>query len=285
MDINNQEYISWKYVNKVEKTNYLSFTILFSKIMKEKRIKVEITYEDYKKYINEHNKEFNMQSEEYFEKFKNLKYINNCDILNLRPEFKKIIIKSNQEDSFYLHKPNDNISTIMWNFGNYSNKLNNEIQKMFINMYGKKPCKGDLLSLLCNPYRNTGKLIFNGTKFISLFFELDDYGSISPDYPYPKFPMHWDNICHNKIAFLQKSIYESILKENFKDNGLIKYSTFEDQNENIYLLLLGTISNDKINAWYNQYDNLAISHVSLDDPPINIINTIDYDYVIFPILI
>ncbi len=50
--------------------------------------------------------------------------------------------------------------------------------------------RGDIIHIAgTSAYRNNNKFIWNGTKFLPLDFELDEYGSVPRDFTFPEFPI------------------------------------------------------------------------------------------------
>lgn len=83
-----------------------------------------------------------------------------------------------------------------------------------INELAKFPAKrGDILEISgLAGYRNHGLLIYDGEKYINLYFEDDDYGSVPPEFKCIKdFPIkHWDGlISHNLYIYIDTSILDN----------------------------------------------------------------------------
>ena len=110
----------------------------------------------------------------------------------------------------------------------YNNPTNNHKNK-----FEFKPnancIRGDLIRFTpkgeeCQLYRNEGVWIWDGKKMQPLHTDIDDYGSVPPDFKVGKDfrPDHWINkIDHNNIIWLEDDIIENIfIKENF--NGQVK---------------------------------------------------------------
>lgn len=95
--------------------------------------------------------------------------------------------------------------------------------------------RGDIINFE-GSYRNENKLIFDGIKLIELYTEIDDYGSVPPQFKVGKDfkPNHWLNIIdHNGIVFLEDELYNKI--EYFEvDNKKIGTIKIFDINYNIY---------------------------------------------------
>lgn len=69
------------------------------------------------------------------------------------------------------------------------------------------PKRGDIIALCAkdDTYRNDGKAIFDGQDIVSLYKELDEYGSVPPTFFIgDEFPiMHWiDSVVHNNIVWI-----------------------------------------------------------------------------------
>ena len=101
-------------------------------------------------------------------------------------------------------------------------------------------------------YRNDGKYIFDGDKFISLEFEPDDYGNLPKEFKilddYLTFsPIYWlDVIDHNGIVHFDSGPYMNQLKSNLKSLPNIvehfRNDTFEqEQAETFFIHSTGAI--------------------------------------------
>lgn len=108
----------------------------------------------------------------------------------------------------------------------YNNPTNNHKNK-----YEFKPNanRGDLIRFTPNGiedqlYRNQGVWIWNGKEIQPLYTNVDDYGSVPPEFKVGKdfHPNHWVNkIDHNSIIWLEDEIIENIIIKN-NLNGEVK---------------------------------------------------------------
>lgn len=75
--------------------------------------------------------------------------------------------------------------------------------KYLIFREGVEPERGDLLKHTIDTYRNSLTYIYDGEKFVDLWYDLDDYGSVPPDFTVEEFPPdYWvDRIVHNNIIW------------------------------------------------------------------------------------
>ena len=85
-----------------------------------------------------------------------------------------------------------------------------------INELAKFPAVcGDILKISCVAgYRNDGLLIYDGKKYINLYSEDDEYGSIPPEFKCIRdFPIkHWDGIIsHNLFIYIDTSILDDYM--------------------------------------------------------------------------
>lgn len=79
---------------------------------------------------------------------------------------------------------------------------------------GVDPERGDLLKHASNTYRNALTYIYDGESFVELSHELDDYGSLPPEFTVAEFPPdYWvGRIEHNNIIWTE--IPEDVSWEN-----------------------------------------------------------------------
>jgi len=104
---------------------------------------------------------------------------------------------------------------------------------------------GDVINF-AGSYRNENKMIFDGEKLLELYTEIDDYGSVPPQFKVGKIfkPYHWlDTIDHNAIIFLEDDLFETIeVFEDFEDNDKIngKIKIFDTQ----YSIIIYTKNNN-----------------------------------------
>lgn len=86
--------------------------------------------------------------------------------------------------------------------------------KYLIFREGVEPERGDLLKHTFNTYRNDLTYIYDGEEFVDLWYDLDDYGSVPPDFTVEEFPPdYWvDRIEHNNIIWAK--IPEDVVWEN-----------------------------------------------------------------------
>ena len=114
--------------------------------------------------------------------------------------------------------------------------------------------RGDIINFE-GSFRNENKLIFDGSKLIELYTNIDDYGSVPPIFKVGKEfkPNHWLNVIdHNGIIFLEDELFSKIeyfeVDNNNKKSYLGTVKIF-DINYNIYFcyspntLLLSEIKN------------------------------------------
>jgi hypothetical protein len=103
-----------------------------------------------------------------------------------------------------------NNETKGWKYKNPNKEKNyrfefNPIQKNNIK-------RGDIINFE-GSYRNEGKWIWDGTKIVNLYTEVDDYGSVPPEFKVGKDfqPNHWiDIVDHNSIIWLEDELFENI---------------------------------------------------------------------------
>jgi hypothetical protein len=72
--------------------------------------------------------------------------------------------------------------------------------------------RGDIINFE-GSYRNESKWIWDGIKLINLYTEIDDYGSVPPNFKVGKDfqPNHWVGIVdHNNIIWLEDELFENI---------------------------------------------------------------------------
>ncbi len=114
--------------------------------------------------------------------------------------------------------------------------------------------RGDVLQMRKDVYRNSDKLLFDGEKFVPLYYDIDDYGSTIPSMAYPEFPLfYWaiefedekfkrdptirtllEPITHNRISFLSSDYREKLANNVKKVEYTIKSSIIlEKKNWNI----------------------------------------------------
>jgi len=151
------------------------------------------------------------------------------------------------------------------NLYKYNNPTNNNINK-----YEFKPIanRGDLIRFTPKGkkgklYRNQGVWIWDGKNIQPLHTEIDDYGSVPPEFKVGKDfrPDHWvDKIDHNCIIWLEDDIIKNIIiKENL--NGDVK------------------IFNEIYNVYINcdaLYNDTNLSHI----PPFSLVQDL-YKYKLF----
>ena len=93
--------------------------------------------------------------------------------------------------------------------------------------------RGDTLILDCvSGYRNDGVYLWDGSKVIDLYTDVDDYGSVPPDMKIfdedddYRLPTHWEGIIdHNHIVWFDVEPYKDELAENitYNKNGGKKF--------------------------------------------------------------
>lgn len=85
------------------------------------------------------------------------------------------------------------------------------------------PARGDIVHLEeCGEYRNSGKAIWDGSKLISLHYDIDDYGSVPPEFTVgDEFKAdHWlEVVDHNEIVWVDVSKYREELLNNLSPLG------------------------------------------------------------------
>lgn len=98
--------------------------------------------------------------------------------------------------------------------------------------------RGDIVLLeSISGYRNDGKCIFNGEILENLYQEIDDYGSVPPEYKViDEFPVgYWANsIDHNNIVWFDPTQYELNIKEHPDGYSV---ASFEASDGQIYEIL------------------------------------------------
>jgi hypothetical protein len=85
--------------------------------------------------------------------------------------------------------------------------------------------RGDIVHFGDDNYRNNNKLIFDGKKLINLYTEIDDYGSVPPEFKVGEEfdPVHWSRnnaITHNSIIFLEDNLFDTFKLWKY-DNQII----------------------------------------------------------------
>ena len=116
------------------------------------------------------------------------------------------------------------------NIYKYNNPTNNHKNKYEFKINANK---GDLIRFTPKAineklYRNEGVWIYDGKNIHPLYTEIDDYGSVPPNFKVGKdfHPNHWkDKIVHNDIIWLEDDIINNIIiKENLnkKIKGNVK---------------------------------------------------------------
>ncbi len=81
--------------------------------------------------------------------------------------------------------------------------------------------RGDALVIDDYNYRNTGRLIWDGEKVLSLNFDIDEYGSVAKEMMFPEFPLNHfhTTIDHNTIIWLApETVQEAINNMNIENN-------------------------------------------------------------------
>ena len=79
--------------------------------------------------------------------------------------------------------------------------------------------RGDVIHLdWLGNYRNDGKLMWDGEKAVSLYYELDDYGTVPKCFSFPEFPVDhfYSSIEHNKLIWIAPNSLEEIIR-NFDE--------------------------------------------------------------------
>jgi hypothetical protein len=96
--------------------------------------------------------------------------------------------------------------------------------------------RGDIINFE-GSYRNEGKWIWGGTKIENLYTEVDDYGSVPPEFKVGKDfqPNHWiDVVDHNSIIWLEDELIENI-EVYAEDNNMYGRVKIFDTNYNIFI--------------------------------------------------
>jgi len=112
----------------------------------------------------------------------------------------------------------------------YNNPTNNHKNKYEFKL-NASCVRGDLIRFTpkgeeCQLYRNEGVWIYDGNEIQPLYTEIDDYGSVPPNFKVGNNfkPDHWINkIDHNSIIWLQDEIIENIIIKN-NLNGEVRIS-------------------------------------------------------------
>jgi len=91
---------------------------------------------------------------------------------------------------------------------------------------------GDIVHLEGHDYRNDGKFIWTGTEIVPLYFNIDEYGSVPPEFKYPEYRFdHFHGaIDHNYITWLEPSVIQEFINSYNETPGKIfhgKYTSGE----------------------------------------------------------
>lgn len=79
--------------------------------------------------------------------------------------------------------------------------------------------RGDVIHLdWLGDYRNDGKLIWDGEQVVSLYYELDDYGTVPKSFSFPEFPVNhfYKSIAHNNLIWISPHSIDEIVR-NFNE--------------------------------------------------------------------
>jgi len=134
--------------------------------------------------------------------------------------------------------------------------------------------RGDLICFTENGiknrgYRNEGVYIWDGSKMCRLYTEIDDYGSVPPEFTVGKEfpPNYWiDKVDHNSIVWLDHDLYEKI-EFTINNNNKIK-GTIKEYNYKINI----SHSINKIPTWqYFLYENMQKYPLTINNNKIQLI--------------
>ena len=106
---------------------------------------------------------------------------------------------------------------LIWEFMNSDPSLNDYLRK-------QNARRGDVIHLeVEGDYRNNGKSMYDGNEIVPLYYEIDDYGSVPPQFKViDEFPIrYWhtenlDIIDHNTIVFFDAKSYIDQIMTNLK---------------------------------------------------------------------
>ncbi len=110
----------------------------------------------------------------------------------------------------------------IWDFTANYELLINEYNKFIIEKF-PKILRGDVVRFGGDTYRNSGKMIWNGERLISLGQDGDDYGNAPEEICFPEVPLdfYFNSIDHNKYIYIteekaQEIITTGKLSDNYK---------------------------------------------------------------------
>ena len=102
--------------------------------------------------------------------------------------------------------------------------------------------RGDVIHFDGDDYRNANKMIFNGEKLVDLYYGVDDYGSVPPEFVVGDKEEEFDIgdfedlICHNSINWLSKDkLKEIIFSIDEKKNKILGKVTIKGKEWKIIL--------------------------------------------------
>ena len=112
---------------------------------------------------------------------------------------------------------------------------------------------GDIVQLSKDPYRNDGKLIWDGEKIMCLDCDIDEYGGLPSKFTFPTFPLRYWNVTinHNFIRWPDDNI-----KKQIKSNLVLHIKTCDE----IYDETHETCDEEKNNYYYNHNYNYNYNH-------------------------
>jgi hypothetical protein len=116
--------------------------------------------------------------------------------------------------------------------------------------------RGDVIHFGNDDYRNNNKLIFDGIKLIELYTDIDDYGSVPPEFKVGKEfkPTHWIKnyaMDHNTIIFLEPDLFETITLNKYVNNQFIGNINILDEDYIITVVYYNKFNNDEFKNLIN----------------------------------
>ena len=116
--------------------------------------------------------------------------------------------------------------------------------------------RGDVVHFGDDDYRNNNKLIFDGIKLIHLYTQIDDYGSVPPEFKVGKIfkPTHWvenNTINHNSIIFLESDLFETIELHRYENNQIIGNINILDKDYIITVVYYNKFNSDQFRNLIN----------------------------------
>lgn len=112
---------------------------------------------------------------------------------------------------------------------------------------------GDVIHLATSGnYRNDGRIVWNGRRFIDLDYDVDDYGSAPSEYTFPEYPLDhfYDSIDHNYIIHLTEAGLNYLLSYFVKGRDGISIE-FDDNGKHYSIVFERDLDDDDR---YTAYD-------------------------------